>query len=715
MKTKQSLSKRSYLSLAICALLTNAANAQESPQSDSDKTAEAKNSFERIEVTAQRRATSLQETPLAITALSAEDMAEQGIRSPMDLATRVPSLQISSSGQIYLRGLGTPNINEVSDPTVATHLDGVYLARPSGIVTAGIYDAARVEILRGPQGTLYGRNATSGSINIISNKPEFHNSGEVSIEAGNYGTLVTSGYGNVALSDNLAVRTSFQTNSHDGYLESQSYLHPDIDSADSKSGRVQVAWEPLDSLSVILRADYTKDNGLRSSYGEVVSEVGGEADLELSSGQFPAQNNSSYSGYSLEINWDLALGTLTYLGAVRQMDTNSALEYLPFTGKQFSSQHNVTNQQELRLAGDAGDFTYIGGLFYFDEKNEVDERFESGDVYFQFAQKPVKATSLAAYGQSTYSVADAFRVTAGVRYTQDEKSRRGVGNLLDLDMNFISQFTENDASGDWSKVNWKVGMELDVADNAMTFINVSTGYKAGGYFDGTGPNNTFDPEDITAYEAGFKSRILDDSVLFNLDVFYYDYENLQVSTYADVTNSGVLSQVTLNAGEARSYGIEVEMRGMLTDTLSFDLSAGYLNAKYTSFYLATGDQFSGLGNPVDYTGNSLARSPKFTANLGFERDFEVAGGYLTARVQTHYEADKNLDYHNFAVTQQDSFTKSDVILTFRPTNADWTVMAYVRNIEDDRQFVSLEPNTETIAYGNVSVPRTFGVRFTQEF
>ncbi len=713
MKPSNFFIKRTFLSLLISSLCSASVFAQSSEEnSDSAETAPV---FEQIEVTAQRRATNLQETPVAITALSEKDMAEQGIRSPSDIAARVPSLQISSSGQIYLRGLGTPNINEVSDPTVATHLDGVYLARPAGVVGAGIYDAARVEVLRGPQGTLYGRNATSGSINIVSKKPEFYNSGAVTVEAGNYATLVTSGYSNVALSDTLAVRASFQTNSHDGYLESQSELHPDIDSADSKSTRLQVAWEPSEDLSILLRADYTKDNGLRSSYGEVTKVLGAPTDLETSSGIFGAHNESTYGGYSLEVNLDTDIGTLTYLGAIRQVDQVFQSEYLPFAGKQLSYNHDMTNQQELRLAGEAGKLTYIGGLFYFDETNVVDVKYQAGDVYYQFDQNPVKARSAAVYGQSTYALTDDFRLTAGLRYTKDEKSRQGVGNLLDSDLAFLLEFTENNAKGTWSKVNWKLGAELDIAKHVMSYLNVSTGYKAGGYFDGTGPNNTFDPEDITAYEIGIKSSIFDNSIILNLDGFYYDYENLQVSTYADVTNSGVLSQVTLNAGEARSYGLEAEMRGMLTDLVSFDVSAGYLNAEYTSFYLESGDQFSGLGNAVDYSGNSLARSPKFTLNLGIERDFEFESGYLTARLQTHYESDKNLDYHNFEVTEQDSFTKTDVIVTYEPADGDWSVMGYVRNIEDDRQFVSLDPNTETVAYGNVSAPRTIGVRFTQQF
>lgn len=712
MKANTILSKRSYLSLVVGSLVSLQAVAQTEEAESKDVAPQA---FEQIEVTAQRRATNLQETPVALTALSEKDMAEQGIRSPQDIAARVPSLQISSSGQTYLRGLGTPNINEVSDPTVATHIDGVYLARPSGVVGAGIYDAARVEVLRGPQGTLYGRNATSGSINIVSKKPEFYNSGAVTVEAGNYATLVTSGYGNVALSDTLAVRASFQTNSHDGYLESQTRLHPDIDSADSKSTRVQVAWQPSDDISVLLRADYTKDNGLRSSYGEVTAELDETRDLEHSTGQYDAYNDSSYGGYALEVNWDTEAGTLTYLGAIRQVDQDYRSEYLPFAGKTLGYVHDVTNQQELRFAGDSDDFTYITGLFYFDEVNDVDVNYQAGDVYYQFAQSPVKARSIAAYGQTTYSVTDTFRLTAGMRYTKDEKSRQGVGNLLDTDLAFIAEFTENDASGDWSKVNWKLGAEYNLAKDAMAYINISTGYKAGGYFDGTGPNNTFDPEDITAYEVGLKSTIFDKSVILNLDGFYYDYENLQVSTYADVTNSGVLSQVTLNAGEARSYGLEAEMRGMLSEWVSFDLSAGYLKAEYTSFYLESGDQFSGLGNPVDYSGNPLARSPKFTLNFGLERDFELSEGLLTTRLQIHYESDKNLDYHNFAVTHQDSYTKTDVIVTYEPDDGDWTLMGYVRNIEDDRQFVSLAPNTETVAYGNVSAPRTFGVRFTQQF
>lgn len=672
--------------------------------------------LEEVIITAQRRSESLQDTPIAITALSDKALAEQGIRSPVDLADRIPSLQIGTSGQIYLRGVGTPNVNEVADPTVATHLDGIYLARPAGVIGAGIYDAARVEVLRGPQGTLYGRNATSGSINIVTRKPEFENNGSVSIEAGNYGTVVSSGYANIALSETVALRGSFQTNSHQGYLDSTNSEHPDYDSADSKSARLQLLIEPRDDLSVLLRGDYTRDNGLRSTFGIVRKTVGETVDEDTSSGAYPAYNDSEYAGFSAEVNWDLAQGTLTYLGGYRLTEVDNNGEYLPFNGAIVNYSKDETIQQELRFVGETDSLTYIVGLFYFDEENAVDASFQAGPggIFFQFDQDPVIAKSLAAYGQATYTIVDSLRATAGVRYTKDKKSRDGVGNLLDVDFSFIDQFTENSASGEWEKVNWKLGFEYDMGADAMLYANVGTGYKAGGYFDGT-TNNTFEPEDIRAYETGVKSQWLDNTLTVNLDGFYYDYTNLQVSTFADVTNSGVLSQVTLNAGEARSYGLETEIHYLLNESNRADVSFGYLNATYESFFLKNGDQFSGLGNPVDYTDNDLAKAPDFTVNIGYEHDFTLSKGILTGRIQTHYEGDKNLDYHNFDITEQDSYTKTDLILTYTPNTEDWSLMAYVRNIEDERPFIDLSPNTLTTAYGNVGAPRLIGARFSINF
>ncbi|MCJ2182507.1 TonB-dependent receptor [Novosphingobium sp. 1949] len=698
------------LSVALAAL-SNSASAQEATASDTATPAAPGE----IVVTAERRETTLQDTPLAITAITGAGLVQQGVRNPVDLASRVPSLQVGTSGQVYLRGVGTSNVNEASDPTVAVHVDGVYLARPQSVLAAGFYDVSRVEVLRGPQGTLYGRNATAGSINIITNKPEFDNKAQVAVEVGNYNSLITSGYANLALTDNLAVRASFQTVRHDGYLDSQVKTHPDGDSADSKSFRVQALYDNNDGFTALLRLDRTVDNGINTIYGAKTRTLGESEAASTDDERYPANNNSLYEGVSLELNQDVGPGTLTYLGAYRFSHDHKQSEYLPFDGAALFNNRDKTIQQELRYAGTFGPVDFVGGVFYFHEDNNVQTRFQSGDMYYAFIQNPTKSESIAVYGQATVSLTDALRATGGLRYTHDKKSRYGAGYLEDLDFVVQSQFATNAAEGAWNRVNWKAGLEYDVAPQVMAYAHASTGYKAGGYYDGEGPNNTFKPEDITAYEAGVKSRLFGNAVTLNLDGFYYDYKNLQVSTYADVTGSGAQSQVTLNAGKARSYGIEGALNAALTKADRLDVQIGLLHATYTSFYLEGGDEFSGSGNPVDYTGNKLAKSPGMTLNAGYEHDFEIFSGVLTLRAQTHYESSKYLDYHNFASTYQGGFTRSDVIATFKPDAASWSLSAYVRNIENNRPWIDLIPRSATVADGNVGAPRLYGARLTYDF
>ncbi len=672
-----------------------------------------------IVVTAQRRESSVQKTPLAITAIGGAELAEQGVRSPVELAARVPSLQIGTSGQIYLRGVGTANVNEVSDPTVATHVDGVYLPRPQGMLAAGIFDVARAEVLRGPQGTLYGRNATSGSINIISNQPVFEDKASLFLEAGNYDAFLAGGYLNVAASDTIALRAAFQTIRHDGYLTRPNATTLNGDSADTKAVRLQALYQPTDRLSVLLRGDYTQDGSLNNIYGSVIRRTGVDTDKSRSDITLPAYNNSKYGGVSGEINWEVGPGKLTYVGAYRETRENRGTTYLPYGGNQYYNNKNRTLQQELRYSGDVGAVSFVGGLFYFYEKNVIDVRVQSGpqpsDDYFAFLQNPVLARSYAAYGQATAHLTDTFRLTGGIRYTHDKKSRLGKGVLLDSNFNFLNQFATNDAAGSWDNVSWKAGVEYDVAPRIMLYADASTGFKAGGYYDGLPPGNTYAPEKVTAYEGGIKSRWLDNRLTVNIDAFYYDYRDLQVSTFADTTNSGVLSQVTLNAGKARSYGIESDISLKITPQDQIDLTVGYLNAKYINFDLPGGDQFSGIGNPIDYTGNQLAKAPHWTINGGYSHDFAIGSDTLSVRAQSHYESAKYLDYSNFAISRQGGFTRSDIMMTYKPGGKPWSVMAYVRNIENKRVWIDLIPRNGEIADGNVSAPRLYGVRVSYDF
>lgn len=686
-----------------------------------------------IIVTANRTESSLQDTPIAVTALTDDDLIQQGVTDMTALGTKVPGLNIGNTGQIFMRGVGTTNVTEVANGAVATYLDGVYLARPLQMVTADLFDVERVEALRGPQGTLYGRNATAGSINIITKKPTFDTEGEAAIQYGNYNTLIAGAVANVPLSDRIAIRATAQSSSHDGYTPTANSIDnraPDQDSVDTKKFRVQVLAEPTDNLSVLLAADYLSDGNIRGTRGvQRLPRTDGTPERQGGSTN-PAWNDTYGWGASAEVKLQTGIGELTYLGAHRVFKMNWLQDYIQFGGVNGAGEVRergtfTSDQQELRLAGSAGPLDYITGVFYFKESGWIRAQFllPSGS-YFVTDASDVGAESYAAYAQGTLHVGDALRLTGGVRYTHDEKSRFGSTYLLDSDFELVGSESENSAKGSWEKVTWKLGADFDITPDSMVYASVSTGYNAGGYFDGTS-DNIYGPENITAYEVGSKNKLFGGLLTANISAFYYQFTDIQVPTYK-VLENGARSGITLNAGKARIYGAELESQLRPTDNDSIDFALSLLNTKYTSFYLPNGDTYSiaaatAIGSTdytADYSGNRLPRSPDVTMTLGYQHVFDLdSGATVTPRIQGHYESGKYYHYTNLESSWQGKYATGDATVTYVSADGNWTVMGYVRNITDRLVYVDMEPTSSdfSVAYVNLNAPRTYGVRIGLKF
>ncbi|HWU81366.1 MAG TPA: TonB-dependent receptor [Caulobacter sp.] len=699
--------------------------------------------LDEVVVTAQRRSENLQKTPLTVSAVTGDKLESQGIKTVVDLSAQVPALQISSSGSgaavVFLRGIGSTNTTEVGDPAVAYHIDGIYIARSTS-VGALFYDVDRVEVLRGPQGTLYGRNATAGAINVITKQPKFAYEGAGSLDVGNYGAITTSGMVNVPVSDTIAVRAAFQQSRHDGYVKALNKGPGtggnDRYDQDDKSARIQLLWQPSDDFTLHLGADYLHQGGAGGgdkTYGTAVAT----SDPWTCNCATNLYRNNKFFGAHAQADLDLGFGTLTYLTGYNfsRLDRNgeNASTGAPnfFKGKDYTWSH------ELRLGGDTGNLKWVVGLYRFTEDNNVDFRvFLATNSYLSFIQPEVSAKSIAAFGQGTYSVTDRFRVTGGLRYTEDHKARDGGTFLTNSAGAITSVVVKNLADAKWNATNWKIGADFDLTDSSMLYANMATGYKAGGYFDGVGAN-TYEPEKITSYEAGVKNRFLDNRLQLNATAFLYDYKDFQVSAVGVI--AGQNATVTLNADKARVYGVEFETSLVVTENDRLDATLGWLHAEYTDFVLPLGDAFANnnanaavpacfkanftLAAPrsTDFSGCRMARTPEWSLNVGYQHTWAMeSGARLVGRVQTHYESGKNLEYHGFAQNKQDGFTKSDVSLTYSSADDRWSLQGYVRNIENDDVRTASSPNSTTglSTNGNgefYAPPRTFGLRLGVNF
>jgi iron complex outermembrane receptor protein len=733
---------------AVCgaaALQSNPACAQAA--ANAEATTGQAEALEEIIVTAQRRSESLEKTPLAITALSADTLEMRGISTADDLNQLVPGLAVSRTGisaQIGVRGVVSTNDTEVGDPAVAFNVDGVYLARSRGALAA-LFDINRIEVLRGPQGTLYGRNATAGSINVITNKPDLETASvSASIEYGNYSEFQTSGMLNIPISNTFALRGAFQTDRHDGYsvnLPAQPYQD-----LDSTAGRVEVLWKPVKQLSALLSLEYYHDGGAGFGGYGATNPLGTYA---TGSGATPYRfavwedgyNNETAKGLTLSVDWTLPFAaTLSYLGNYRTDDWHS-LSGSSVSGptgafcatatsancrtNTFFSLENQTSH-ELRLGNGEGLFKWVAGLYYFKENNNVFLGITpiGGITSLAFVQPSVTEESKAAFGQATFSLTDRFRLTGGARYTQDHKGRIGAteafGPIVGEQCVGCGPLNDNFANLSWSKTTWKGGLEFDVTSDSMLYASVGTGYKAGGYGDGVAPNNNpYNPENILAYDLGIKNDLLGHRLQVNIDSFYDLYTNYQASGLAVV--SGQASLVTINAGKAKIYGLELEGASLLTDFDKLNLSVALLHAKFTQFDLL-GDPFS--TGPVSYTGNNLPNAPTATVNLGYQHVFNLAGGAtITPRADFTYVARQDLDYHNYDVTKQAAYTKSDLSLSYDSADRRWRAMAYVHNLEDKAVLASAAPDPraitipigQTSGFGSYLPPRTFGLKLSANF
>lgn len=733
-----------------------------SPGAHAAAAAQAPALLEEVVVTAQRREETAQKTALAITALSSDALAEQGVTSTDELNNVVPNLKISTGGQVTIRGITSSNGTEVGNPAVSMNLDGVYLARSRSAVQS-LYDVERVEVLRGPQGTLYGRNAIAGGINIVSKKPSDKLEAAAGIEFGSYELVRYDGMLNLPFSDSLAVRAAFQTEKRDGYTNNTAADVPggsvsaiDLNNADSSAARIHVLYKPVDSLSILISGDLTKSVNV-AGIGPAYSIDPTNAFYNQNKRTFAVSktpfNTSRNSGISTNVNWNLGAVNLTYVGAHRadvvhgisasasSATCNAATGAGCGSNTSFSKEHSTSH--ELRLANNGERLKWVTGLFYFKEHNNVLLALGPPPNTLAFLQPDTNETSKAAFAEATVAATSTMRFTGGLRYTKDQKSRYGgtytsglivgetytcAGGLNTLVSAGGCLVNPNIADYGWTSTDWKAGVEYDVTPTALLYFNIASGYKAGGYTDGFPPNNQpYDPEHLRSYEVGSKNRFLNNTLQSNLTAYLYDYTDFQVSGLAEV--NGQNSLVTINAGGARNYGLEWENIWAFTEQDRVTFNMTYTHARYTNFRLK-GDQDHPRNGTntgctkatdvfpycADYTGNVLASVPTVTATLTYQHTWDMANGAtLTPRVQMRYEGSQNLNYHNYAMTEMDAYTRSEASLTYAAPDRSWTSSAYVKNIEDKDVFAGINGNLTGTGSATYQAPRTFGVTASVRF
>jgi iron complex outermembrane recepter protein len=722
--------------------------------------------LEEVIVTAQKRESVEQKTAIAMSVFDSEALERNGVASVADLSAIAPSVSFATSNATHIitvRGISSRDTTEIGDPAVSLSIDGFNLQRAVGL-NATLFDLERVEVLRGPQGTLVGRNATGGAVNIITAKPVDDFTASAGVETGSYGTINTQGMVNVPISETLRIRASAQTREHEGYRNNAPAR--DGDDERSKAARLHVLWDPTDQLSILLTAELGDLKGAGPVVQAVPQRFTAPGVVDLSRPDIPADGetfavppgsfiDAETINYRANVNYDFGPATLTYVGGWRELD----FKRVGTLGGQYGTvRQNFTFNQaeeleswnhELRLTsnGDSRLKWQVGG-YYFIEKNDVYTLFQDypgsaslsgASINLQTYSYPdIEAKASAFFGQASYELIDGVTFEAGARASKDEKHRVGFNRVTNT-ANYVATgctqatcvfvTTPQNSSMESDETTYHAALNWQATSRNLLYLKYDTGYKAGGFTD-IAP---YDPETIGGFELGSKNRFLDNRLQLNLAAFHYDYEDQQVSQAA-TTAAGAIGTRIVNAGETRIRGIEVEAVAALTDSDRVNLYTGYTEAEFQDFRAAVSGQLASIAyaegacTPVSsasatpcnwqLAGRTLPQAPEVSVNFGYEHEWPLFGGSLLTRVQTHYESDSNFTIYNFAADSQPSYTRSDVIVSYSPAGRAWTLTGYVRNIEDELILASAQdPSTQTYASYRYQYqpPRTYGVRFVYEW
>ena len=709
--------------------------------------------LQEVIVTAEKHRESAQKTAISMSVYSGGQLRRQGVTSIRSLTTIDPSINFTTqtgSAYVAIRGIASTDVTETGDPAVAISEDGFFTNRSYDLF-ASLFDLQQIEVLKGPQGTLYGRNAAGGVINIITQKPTKKFGGYLTADAGNYGAELFEGALNVPLGAHLQARISAESTYHQGYRRNPGFENGD--NANNRAVRLQLAFQPWAGFDGWLEIQHSQESGTGD-----VAYTGplGTSGRGVSGGVTPAIPYARASGFPLYAPFSLGMTDtryqwrfiqkdlpgglmLTYLGGYDsvqyQHQTDSTL--YPQTANpptQFIQNENPgTQNEEIRLtsAPDSRLFWQVGG-FYFRERNSPlssglkEEGGPYNGLYLIDFHYGVLTTSEAGFGQVQYSLTRKLKVSAGLRYTRDHKARNG-NAYLNCPIAGIPPFlygalgcvgtpptvvTPGNGNITESKTTYHLGINWYPTSATMVYAKYDTGYKAGGFnSNGSAPSVNYGPETVKSFEVGTKNTLLHHRLEADLSLFDMKYDGYQASQYTHVISGSATG--VFNAGNADDYGAEGQIAYLLTPRTRFNLNATWLHAKFISGSAV--DASTGLSTPL--SGDYLPNAPAASATASLQHTVGLPNGAaLTAQIDGKYQSRFYFDIFNHPDTSQRAYAMGDASLTYLPESGRWSVEGYVRNFSNEVVLADAARNP-TAAGNNYEFqpPRTYGVRVTAHF
>jgi len=704
----------------------------------------AKGGIQEVVVTAQKVAQPASKTPLALSVIGGDDLKDAGINDPRALTEAVANVQIGQESgklQIAIRGVVSLDMTEKGDPSAAFNLDGAYIARPEA-QTGAFFDIERVEVLRGPQGTLYGRNATAGAVNLITNKPTRIFGGKVSAELGNYNTRRIEAALNVPINATLSLRAAVSANRHDSYLKPGPNTDIPLESQDDRAGRLHLLASFSQATSLLLTAESSHvggggsapvpmsnffdgtptDNlpfsppGTGNNIKNPVYVDRGAAAQRTTALRFnatDAHRNNEANALRGEFKTTLGFADLTYQLAhmkTRLDEMQNGIYFgFPLTGDVNGKSSSTSHELRLNSNG-SGALRWVAGLYKFNETIDRDTTYRTfitapfGSFVALVPFLPhVTNSSTAAFGQATWSLRQDTRLTLGLRQTRDEKT--GVDTLAGTPAatGSTSSTAAYNTAVKFTNTSWKLGLDHDLGRSLLVYASAATGYKSGGFNDQV-TAGSYKPENLTAVEVGAKGRFLDNRLQLNANVFHYDYKDLQLTSIVCRTaDPSTCGSVTTNAATAKVDGVEVEGKLQVGSAGLARVGLALNEAKFKAYKPNATDDFSG---------QRLDRAPAQVLSLGYTQRFNLASGAeISATVGTRLSSSYFISDPSVGIRYaQPSYHKSDLTLAWTDAAGKLGVQLFAKNIENTTTIESRVPGSFFLGD-----PRTFGVRANYSF
>ncbi|MDR3512774.1 MAG: TonB-dependent receptor [Caulobacteraceae bacterium] len=647
------------------------------------------NEIETVVVTAQRRSTTIKDTPAAVSSYDSRTLQSLHINDISDLSAITPGVQfgdVLTNAKITIRGIGNGNSSAGADPGVAVHYDGVYLSQ-TGLATTTFLDMDRVEVLRGPQGTLFGRNATGGSINLIPKQP----TEDLEAEIGASGGLDPAEYrvdgfvsGKLDPSGDLMGRLSVERTYNAGFTRNTDPAGPSrLDDADNYAVRAQLKWRASDDFTLRLMLDDQQSNTHGPAYFVLgTPDPNASLPAPIQGANFGSvdkrslavthgTSNLDFKGATVIADWRVGGGDLKATVAVdrtkQYLDMDGDSSSVDFTSTIYDQRATQTFA-EVIYASDAGKrFNYVLGANYFDEDLSQVVTVPVSDLPLPVVLTGNLTThSYAVFGHATYNVTSAFSLFAGLRYSNDHKH-------LDESNNYVGSLTQ--AHG-WGRVTYEVGGSYKLSHDQTAYLKYATGYKSGGYQSGN-LQPAFNPETNGSLEAGLKGSYFDGALQANLAAFHMNYDNLQVNQV-----NGVSAQVT-NAARATVDGLEAEFEARLSQDLRVGLSTSVLDARFDKFLTADSARPS-LG-VLNLAGHTLPNAPKLTVSASFLYRLPVdLPGDLTLAGAYDWKSRVYFTEFNLPVASQRPAGVLKFDLNYMDKGGHWSAGLYAHNVTDQK-------------------------------